>query len=192
MANPFIPPAQPASYNANPPSDDGTVSVGNQLTWNAAIKAKLTDPVILWINNLITALTSAFSVTMQGPASATAGNIPTFADNTGKSLQDSGVGVSGAVPSGTMAPYAGILAPSTWLLCFGQAVSRTGANANLFSATTIQTTGNTHSSTTIDGMASTANMMANMPISGPGIPVSTTVASIVSGSSITISNPTTP
>src|SRR5229473_2397704 len=191
MANPFIPPAQPASYNSNPPSDDGTVSVGNQLTWNAAIKAKLTDPVILWINNLITALTSAFSVVLQGPATSTAGNIATFADNSGKTLQDSGVGVSGAVPSGTMAPYAGILAPSTWLFCFGQAISRTGANANLFSATTIQTTGNTHTSTTIDGMGSTANMMAGMPISGSGIQANTTIASIVSGTSITLSLATT-
>ncbi len=191
MANPFTPPSQPASYNSNPPSDDGTVSTANLVTWNASIKAKIGDPLVTWINNLLTNLTGAFSVVLQGPATSTAGNIATFADNSGKTLQDSGVGVSGAVPSGTMAPYAGVLAPSTWLFCFGQAVSRTGANANLFSATTIQTTGNTHTSITIDGMGSTTNMMAGMPISGSGIQAGTTIASIVSGTSITLSLATT-
>lgn len=37
------------------------------------------------------------------------------------------------VPSGVVLPYSGVSAPSGWLFCFGQAVSRT-VYANLFSA----------------------------------------------------------
>lgn len=36
----------------------------------------------------------------------------------------SGLGVAGAVPIGVVNPFAGATAPSGWLLCFGQAVSR--------------------------------------------------------------------
>jgi microcystin-dependent protein len=36
------------------------------------------------------------------------------------------------VPTGMVAPYAGFSAPAGYLLCFGQAVSRTGATAALF------------------------------------------------------------
>jgi microcystin-dependent protein len=37
----------------------------------------------------------------------------------------SALGVAGAVPVGVVNPFAGATAPSGWLLCFGQAVSRT-------------------------------------------------------------------
>lgn len=36
----------------------------------------------------------------------------------------SGLGVAGAVPIGVVNPFAGATAPSGWLLCFGQTVSR--------------------------------------------------------------------
>lgn len=36
----------------------------------------------------------------------------------------SALGVAGAVPVGVVNPFAGATAPSGWLLCFGQAVSR--------------------------------------------------------------------
>lgn len=39
-----------------------------------------------------------------------------------------------SVPSGVISAFAGSSAPSGWLLCFGQAVTRTGTNANLFAA----------------------------------------------------------
>src|SRR5580704_5245791 len=42
------------------------------------------------------------------------------------------VGGAQVVPAGVEAPYAGITAPAGWLLEFGQAIARTGANANLF------------------------------------------------------------
>jgi microcystin-dependent protein len=37
----------------------------------------------------------------------------------------SGLGIAGAVPIGVVNPFAGATAPSGWLLCFGQTVSRT-------------------------------------------------------------------
>lgn len=43
------------------------------------------------------------------------------------------VGSNGAVPVGTIADFAGASAPAFWLLCFGQAVSRT-TNLALFTA----------------------------------------------------------
>jgi microcystin-dependent protein len=49
----------------------------------------------------------------------------------------SALGVAGAVPVGVVNPFAGATAPSGWLLCFGQAVSRT-AYPVLF--TTLSTT----------------------------------------------------
>lgn len=42
-------------------------------------------------------------------------------------------GTVGAVPSGAVMPFAGTTAPSDWLLCYGQAVSRT-TYAKLFAA----------------------------------------------------------
>lgn len=48
-------------------------------------------------------------------------------------------------------------------------------------------TGTTHTNTTIDGIASTANLFVGQQIAGTGIPIGATIASIVSGSSITIS-----
>ena len=41
----------------------------------------------------------------------------------------SGLGVAGAVPVGVVNPFAGATAPSGWLLCFGQAVSRSQYSA---------------------------------------------------------------
>src|SRR5215469_4695149 len=195
MANPFSPPAQPATFNLNPPPDDGSQTVSNTISWNgnsgtAGILQKIGAPLQTWIINLISSLTSAFSAVLTGPNSATAGNIAIFGDTTGKLVADSGISTVGLLPSGALTAYAGPTAPAGWLLCFGQAVSRTGANANLFATISIAIIGNTHTSTTIDGIASTANIQVGYPISGSGIQAGTTVAS-VSGTSITISLPTT-
>lgn len=60
-----------------------------------------------------------------------------------------------------------------------------------FLAYPVTKTGDTHSNTTIDNIASTTGLQVGMAITGSGIPASTTIASIVSGTSITISNAAT-
>lgn len=92
--------------------------------------------------------------------------------------------------SGEIRLTASITVPSGWLACDGSAVSRTTYSA-LFSAITIALTGNTHSSTTVDNLASTTNLAAGMAISGSGIPANTVIATIVNSTSITISNAAT-
>jgi hypothetical protein len=52
------------------------------------------------------------------------------------------------------------------------------------------TTGNTHSTATLDGLASTAHLVVGMTVSGAGIPAGTTVTAI-SGSSVTLSQAAT-
>jgi microcystin-dependent protein len=90
------------------------------------------------------------------------------------------------VPAGVVSDFAGITAPSGWLLCFGQAVSRT-TFATLFSAITIALPGNTATgSPTISSIASTTGVAVGMPLSGPGIPAGATVSSLTS-TSITMS-----
>lgn len=95
-----------------------------------------------------------------------------------------------SIPSGTSWLHNGFTAPTGWLLEDGSAVSRT-TYAALFAVIAISTTGTTHSTNVIDSIPSTTNMAVGMPISGPGIPVATTVASITSGTAITISHAAT-
>ena len=59
---------------------------------------------------------------------------------------------------------------------------------NIGNTTTVNFTANTHSSTTIDNISVNTNIIPiGSAVSGPGIPVGATVATIVSSSSITIS-----
>ena len=60
MTTPYTPQNSPSSYNQSPPADDGTVSVSNQVLW-ATIKTKLADPLKVFIEDVNTALVSAFS-----------------------------------------------------------------------------------------------------------------------------------
>jgi microcystin-dependent protein len=103
--------------------------------------------------------------------------------------------VAGAqvVPAGVEAPYAGITAPSGWLFEFGQAIARTGANANLFAAITATATGNTHSNTTLDNLSTDLRGLGleGAFIEGTGIPTGTTIASIGSASALTLSQAAT-
>lgn len=98
---------------------------------------------------------------------------------------------SNLLPPCAVVPFVGISAPTGYAVAQGQAVSRTGTTANLFACSTIQTTGNTHTSVTIDSMGSTVNMQVGMPVCGPTIQANTTVASIVNSNSITLSLATT-
>jgi len=62
---------------------------------------------------------------------------------------------------------------------------------NVFMHTSASFTGNTHSSITVDGISGgTSSLLPGMPVSGSGIPAGTTIASIVSSSSVTLSQAT--
>ena len=76
-------------------------------------------------------ISSSSTTKIDKVTAATTGNIAQFTA-TG-TIEDSGQTVSSIIPAGGIMPYAGTLAPSGWLLCGGQEVSRT-ANSALFSA----------------------------------------------------------
>jgi hypothetical protein len=58
--------SQPISnYNANPPSDDGSATTLNQMTW-ASLKTKLPDPIKVRTDNMDSALVIAFTKTLGG------------------------------------------------------------------------------------------------------------------------------
>lgn len=59
--------------------------------------------------------------------------------------------------------------------------------ANVFMNSSASFSGATHTNTVVDGISSTANLRAGMPIQGSGIPAGTTIASITSSSAIVIS-----
>lgn len=95
------------------------------------------------------------------------------------------------VPSGVETFYAGIVAPSGWQFCNGQAISRS-TFANLLAVISAVTTGNTHGSTTIDGIPVDLRNLglegAFVEIAGASIGttvVSTSVSSIVVSPAIT-------
>jgi len=99
--------------------------------------------------------------------------------------------VSASVDAGWMAgdfkPTGRLTAPSGWLLCYGQAVSRT-TYATLFAAISVSQSGNTNSgSAVVDTLSSTTGLVAGMPVSGSGIPSSTTISSVDSSTQITLS-----
>ena len=61
----------PSSYNQSPPADDGTQTAANQVFW-ATIKTKLGDPLKTFIENVNSAVSSAFSAIDKG---TTAGDL---------------------------------------------------------------------------------------------------------------------
>lgn len=95
--------------------------------------------------------------------------------------------VAERMPTGTILPFSGIIAPVGFFKTDGATPSRT-LYPELFNAITIQQTATTTSgSTSVTGLTSTANMAVGMPLSGPGIQVGTTIAGIPNATSITLS-----
>lgn len=93
------------------------------------------------------------------------------------------------VPTGTVLSFSGRASsiPAGYLACDGSAVSR-ATFATLFALYNFTQTGNTSNGTnSITNLSDTSTMFVGMGITGTGIPASTTVASIVSGTAITIS-----
>jgi len=91
------------------------------------------------------------------------------------------------IPSGAVEFFAMQSSPSGWLECDGSAVSRT-TYAALFAAITVQDAGNTTSaSAVVTNLTDTSKMQVGDFISGSGIPAGTTIASVDSGTQITMS-----
>lgn len=82
------------------------------------------------LSDLRTYLTSNLAITS---AMITDGTIDTdeIADN---AITAAKLASDAAFTSGMLMPFAGTTAPTGWLLCYGQAISRTGTYADLFSA----------------------------------------------------------
>jgi microcystin-dependent protein len=80
-------------YNANPPSDDGSQTAANEISWSKH-KEKIGDPLKTAIESTQTNISNAISA------------------------------IEALLPAGLVWPYAGSSAPSGFLLCYGQAVSR--------------------------------------------------------------------
>lgn len=98
-------------------------AIGGSLAVNGALSA--TTPIAVSSGGTGAASFGAAGL-VTGPASAGAGNLPSFADTTGKVLQDSGIPATTlGVPSGTVLPFAGSTAPTGFLLANGQSVSTT-------------------------------------------------------------------
>lgn len=105
------------------------------------------------------------------------------------SSQPSGATGTDTAPVGTVMPFSGFTVPTNWMLAYGEAVSRT-TYADLLAAITIVNTGAVCSatSTTISGLASTAQMAVGEPIEASCLANGTTVASITSSTTITVSS----
>lgn len=85
-------------------------------------------------------------------------------------------------PTGVVLPYAGASAPNGWLMCYGQAVSRT-TYAALLTALTVTLTGSTTSGSATVSSASvdtTAMGLVGAKIEGGGIPAGTTITAATS------------
>lgn len=91
-------------------------------------------------------------------------------------------------PPGIIEPYTGITAPVGWLNADGSPYSRV-LYPNLWNALSIQTTGNTHATTTVDSLPATAvaQMMPGMPCCGTNIAAGVTITAILSTTSVQIS-----
>jgi len=100
-------------------------------------------------------------------------------------------GTWSSVPTGTITAFAGPIAPANYLFCDGSAQSRL-TYVNLWNALSISTTGSaTLGASTITGMGSTAGMEPGHPITAAGIPNGTVILTVVSNTSVTISNAVT-
>ncbi len=164
--------------------------VDGQLTYLRAAGANTTSAPTFAPNGL-----TARPITRAGGGTVNAGDIPGAlaeiilrynAANTRWELLNPATNASN-IPSGTEVHYAGIQPPPGWYLTYGQVVSRTGDLA-LFNALSITTTGNTHSSTTIDNLAQDLRGLGleGGMVEGPGLALGTTLVSITA-TSLTLS-----
>jgi hypothetical protein len=105
------------------------------------------------------------------------------------SSQPTGATGTDTAPVGSVMAFTGFVVPINWQLAYGQALNRT-TFAQLMNAITIQATGITctNASTTLTGFTDTSLIRIGAPIEATCLPTSTTVATIVNATTITVSN----
>jgi microcystin-dependent protein/GTP-binding protein EngB required for normal cell division len=110
--------------------------------------------------------------------------VASYDDLTGKTTISSpgGGGGGGGAPllPGSVIAWAGVTAPTGWLMCFGQDVSRT-AFANLFNNMTISLTGDLTSGSASVASASidlTTLGLIGAPVEGAGVPSGATIVAV--------------
>ncbi len=108
----------------------------------------------------------------------------------GFNLYGSAMGSSTSITAHQLFTYKGRL-----LRHFGAAAGTTieydSDGAGTFSQFQLTLAGNTHTSTALNGLPSTSQLEAGMFVSGSGIPLNTTITTIVSNTAITLSNAAT-
>ena len=115
---------------------------------------------------------------------AAAGAAPAWSYAFGWDLSN---GAAKGMPAGTPLMWPLPVAPTWALVRDGSAISRT-AYANLYAALCPTRNGTTtNASAAVTGLSSTADLYIGMPVEGAGIPAGTTIASITSGTAITLS-----
>lgn len=91
-------------------------------------------------------------------------------------------------PIGTIIDFAGTVLPADFMNCDGSAVSRT-TYFELYNVLTFVQLGTINTTnTTVTGLTDTSIMYVGMPVEGNNIPAGTTIATIASGTTITLSN----
>lgn len=92
----------------------------------------------------------------------------------------------GALPVGVGVDFEGFTLPAGWLWEDGAAVSR-ATYSDLFDAITLVQNGTLNATINVTGLTSTKGIRVGCPVEGANIPASTTVATIVSATAITLS-----
>jgi hypothetical protein len=96
-------------------------------------------------------------------------------------------GVDG-VPTGVVLDYTGVVPPTGYIMADGSAISRT-TYAGLFVVNTIVENGTTtNGSPIITAVADTSKFFVGMEVEGTFIPAASTIVSIITNTSVTISN----
>lgn len=106
------------TVNSNAMSIPNTLNIGSNTLYLSPSGAQV---------GIGTTTVGANKLTVAGTVASTAGGF-VFPDSTVQTTA-----ASAAIPSGTLTAYAGASAPTGWLLCYGQAISRT-TYSDLFSA----------------------------------------------------------
>lgn len=96
------------------------------------------------------------------------------------------------VPSGVINAYAGVVAPTGWLICDGSDISRS-AYPYLFAsfATTFTTATTTSGSTTVSGLSGMTASNVGWGIAGTNIPSGATIISVTNATTVVISSQAT-